>query len=419
MRILFIVPNPPSLIRVRPYHFIRQLVQRGHQVIVATVWTNQEEQADIQHLSEELALQVLSAYLPLWRSLWNCLQALPSGLPLQAAYAWHPLLAQACKEQHERLPFDIIHVEHLRGACYALFLQSLDSQKDNPTPIVWDSVDCISHLFAEAAQTSRSLKGRLMGQVDAHRTRRHEGWLVQQFSHVLVTSPTDKAALLRLAKLTDAPHLSVLPNGVDLAYFSPPNPNEPREAATLVMSGKMSYHANVTAALHLLEDIMPLIWNERPDIQVQIVGKNPPPTLQALSTEKGTATSKRVTVTGSVPHFPPYLRRATISVVPLLYGAGIQNKVLEAMACATPVVSSSLAVRGLADKSSIGRDILVADKPKAFARTVLELLDNPTKRAALGNGGRRYVERYHAWDTIGAQLEEIYEKAKRDVVRYS
>lgn len=413
MRILFIVPNPPSLIRVRPYHFIRQLVQRGHQVTVATLWTNQEEQADIQKLINEFGVEVLTTHLPLWRSLWNCLQALPSGLPLQAAYAWQPALAQACRKSHEALPFDVIHVEHLRGACYGLFLQSLDAQKEKPTPIVWDSVDCISHLFAEAAQTSRSLKGRLMGKLDAHRTRRHEGWLVQQFSHVLVTSPTDKAALLKLAHLTDSPHLSVLPNGVDLAYFSPPN--EAREVATIVMSGKMSYHANVTAARHLLEDIMPLVWHQRPEIHVQIVGKDPPASLRALSTKNGSATSKRVTVTGKVPHFPPYLRRATIAVVPLLYGAGIQNKVLEAMACATPVVSSPLAVKGLANQSSIGRDILVADNPETFARTVLELLDNPTKRAEVGNGGRRYVEEYHAWDRIGAQLEAIYEQARRQM----
>mgnify|MGYP000280070536 CR=1 FL=1 len=110
MRILFIVPNPPSLIRVRPYHFIRQLLQRGHQVTVATLWTNQEEQADIQYLTNELGVQVLTAYLPLWRSLWNCLQAVPAGLPLQAAYAWHPALAQACQQEHDRLPFDVIHV---------------------------------------------------------------------------------------------------------------------------------------------------------------------------------------------------------------------------------------------------------------------------------------------------------------------
>jgi glycosyltransferase involved in cell wall biosynthesis len=113
-----------------------------------------------------------------------------------------------------------------------------------------------------------------------------------------------------------------------------------------------------------------------------------------------------VTVTGTVADIRPYLQKATVAVAPVTYGAGIQNKVLEAMACATPVVTTSRTVSALT--AVPGRDLLVADEPKAFAETILCLLANPTERAAIGGAGHNYVKTYHNWAGIAAQLEEVY-----------
>jgi len=100
------------------------------------------------------------------------------------------------------------------------------------------------------------------------------------------------------------------------------------------------------------------------------------------------------------------MRRATLAVAPVPYGAGVQNKVLEAMACGTPVVVSPQAIAALAVQP--GRDLVVADGAEAFARAVLELLDDPARRAQLGRAGRAYVEQHHSWDAITARLESIY-----------
>ena len=193
--------------------------------------------------------------------------------------------------------------------------------------------------------------------------------------------------------------MTVLPNGVDLDYFTPGE--ESRQPETIVFSGKMSYHANATAALHLVNDIMPLVWEARPDAQVWIVGKDPTAAVQALARRYA-----QVTVTGAVPDLRPYLRRATLAVAPLVYGAGIQNKVLEAMACATPVIASRRAVLSL---QAIGEEhLLVADGPAHFAQQILRLLADPELRARLGKAGRRYVETHHAWDRIVDDLAAIY-----------
>ena len=142
--------------------------------------------------------------------------------------------------------------------------------------------------------------------------------------------------------------ISVLPNGVDLGYFYVGEELK-REPATLVISGKMSYHANVSMTLEMVREILPVIWDQRPETKLWIVGKDPPREIQELGQHP------KITVTGTVPDIRPYLQNATIAVAPITYGAGIQNKVLEAMACATPVVASSQAVSALNTIS--GKDI--------------------------------------------------------------
>jgi polysaccharide biosynthesis protein PslH len=398
MNILFLVPYVPNLIRVRPYNLIRHLSEQGHRLTLVTLWTGKSEQKDIQHL-EQICQQVYSARLPVSRSLLNSLLALPTRLPLQANYCWQPSL----KKQFQQLfaaqenPFDIVHVEHLRGVRYALDLRNR-VLRGQPVPIIWDSVDSISMLFKQAAGRSESLFGRMLGKFELGRTERYEGWLVNQFEKILVTSQLDKNAYISLNP--DAGEaVNVLPNGVDLDYFSP-DPSFDREPDTLVLSGKMSYHANVTMAIHLVEKIMPLIWEKRPGVKVYIVGKDPAKEIKTMGKDT------RVLVTGTVDDIRPYLRRASISVTPILYGAGIQNKVLEAMACATPVVSTPQAVSALSLKT--GQDVITAQDPRDFAQAVLCLLDNPSLQGNVGEAGRRYVESNHRWGKIVEDLVDLY-----------
>lgn len=409
LKILFVVPYVPSLVRVRPYNLIRQLSKLGDEVTVLTLATSDAERADARALAAHCHA-VITLPLPKWRSLWNCLVALPSRTPLQARFAWQPALAHRLQELLSvRIPprFDLLHVEHLRGALYGVAARRA-AQPGAPLPIVWDSVDCISHLFEQAARHSTSTRHRWITAVETRRTRRYEGWLVDQFDQVLVTSPVDREALLearnragRGGAAGPAP-VQVLPNGVDLEYFRP-EPERARRAATLVISGKMSYHANVAMVLYVLHEVMPLIWHHRPDVELCIVGKDPPPPLVAA------AAHPRVEVTGTVDDIRPYLQRATLALAPITYGAGIQNKILEAMACGTPVVTSPQAATALAARPE--RDLRIADTPGAVATTVLELLDHPARREQLSEAGRRYVERHHDWRQIAAALQESYHLA--------
>lgn len=402
MKILFIVPYVPSLVRVRPYNLIRYLVQQEHEVTLATLYSNVQEETELKILETQVK-RVLADPLPTWQSLWNVVRAIPSRQPLQSVYSWNPRLYAQINQllSDPEVLYDVIHVEHLRGANYGIALQ--DAAVRRQIPIIWDSVDNISYLFKQSAIQSKSWINRWITRFEVGRTQQYESWLVRQFARVLVTSPNDRQAFLDLhpdgAGLN---RVQVLPNGVDLDYFTP-DLQVAREPATLVVSGKMSYHANITMVSALVEEIMPLIWQSIPDVRLQIVGKDPPPQLQALSQDS------RIIVTGTVPDIRPYLRGATLAVAPVPYGAGIQNKVLEAMACATPVVTSAKAISALS--TTPGVHLLVANQPRDFANQVVHILQNADLRAQIGQAGLEYVQRYHNWNSIVAQLVGIYQRA--------
>jgi glycosyltransferase involved in cell wall biosynthesis len=166
----------------------------------------------------------------------------------------------------------------------------------------------------------------------------------------------------------------------------------------------MSYHANVTMVLYLVKEILPIVWAQRPEVKLIVAGKDPTREIAAL------ADHPNITVTGTIADLRPYLQQAAIAVAPVRYGAGIQNKVLEAMACATPTITSAQAAGALS--AEWGQQLLVADDAHSFAAAILQLLDDAPRRQKLGLSGRAYVEQYHHWGRIAQQLESIYWAAK-------
>ena len=397
MRVAYIVPYVPNLIRTRPYNLINQLASLGHEVTVFTLGLGQQDLIDVQAL-RGYGRDIDYYGQPVWRSLLNSVAAVPSRKPLQSVYSWQHNMALQIAKRVSQNQFDIVHVEHLRASRYGSFLKSMFPS----LPVVWDSVDCISHLFQQAANHSRSFFGKFITLFELSRTRRAEGELACLFDHVLVTASSDRNALLGLVPLGKSPsEISVLPNGVDLEYFHPSTEFQ-RDAETIVFSGKMSYHANISMAKYLVEEIMPRIWKVRPAARLYIVGKDPSPAIRQLMQ------NPLITVTGTVDDIRPFLWRATVSVVPLLYGVGIQNKILEAMATGTPVVTTCRTLSAL--QAQPGKDLLAYDDPDRFSEAVLQLIADRSLQQKIGNAAVTYVRTYHNWTSIASQLVKIYQQ---------
>ena len=389
LRILFISPYVPSSIRVRPYNLIKYLAKQGHEITLLALIPPGEDTSTLDIL-RNWCHTVKTVPLPRWRTIWNAAWAIPTGLPLQAAYSQSPEMAVLIQETQQKAKFDVVHIEHLRG--------SELSHAINGTPIVYDSVDSITLLFEHVCASGPNLKSRLMARLDLARTRRYEGDLLNRYPRVLVTSPKDRDALVRLSTTPSPERFNVLPNGVDLEYFKPLD--VPRDPQTLVFTGKMSYHANIAAALDVAQHVMPLVWQQFPEAHFVIAGKDPSSSIQALTSDH------RIIVTGTVPDLRPYISKATIAVSPMRYGVGIQNKILEAMAMKTPVITTSKALTSL--QANVGTEILVADTSEAVAQQVITLFKDQALAQCLGEAGRRYVENHHDWNVAARNLEAIY-----------
>jgi len=391
MRVLYLTPYVPSTIRLRSFNFVRLLAEQGHKVTLITLVGQREEPqalAKLRAWCHELVVVPTSKR----RAAFQVLRSLPSSTPFQAAYG---ASQQLVGEARRRADYhDIVHIQHLRGSTYGPPLRDF--------PRLLDADDCISLLFERAFRQSPSLTARIRALLDLARTRRAEGRFGDTFPQVTVTSAEDRWALQQLqAPEARAPRIDVITMGVNLTAFTPLE-SERRKPATLVLSGKMSYHANEAAALYLGHEILPLIWRERPDVRCIIVGRDPTPMVRAL------ASDSRITVTGAVEEIAPFLQQATIAVVPLRYGVGIQNKVLEAMATATPVVATPQAARAI--HAQHNEEIMLAATAKTFANAVLELLESADHRHMIGLAGRQYVEKHHAWPHVIADLVTIYKR---------
>jgi len=208
-----------------------------------------------------------------------------------------------------------------------------------------------------------------------------------------------EAAMFRDAIGPGMGQIGAIENGVDLDYFDPAAafPHVDRGRGPLIaFTGQMDYRPNVEAVESFARVAMPAIRAVHPDARFAIVGRNPTPAVQALAQQPG------VVVTGGVPDVRGWLAAADVVVAPLRIARGIQNKVLEAMAMARPVVASPQAAEGI--DAADGREFIVAPGPAAEADAVLELLADPARAASIGAAARaRMIARYR-WDATLAGL---------------
>jgi sugar transferase (PEP-CTERM/EpsH1 system associated) len=213
-----------------------------------------------------------------------------------------------------------------------------------------------------------------------------------------------EAALFRAR--TGLANVRALSNGIDLDRFDPAadfprlTDEQRGQGPLLLFTGQMDYPPNAAAVSWFVQEVLPLL----PGVRFAIAGRSPLPCVRALAGE-------RVIVTGAVADMRAWLAAADVVVAPLKLARGIQNKVLEAMAMARPVVASPGAFEGI--EAVPGRDLLVADDAVATARAIAGLLASPERAAAMGAAARCRMEQGYRWNARLAPLAGMVGAAKR------
>lgn len=386
MRLLLVIPYAPSLERPRSFNFIKRLSRR-HEVSLVTLVTSAEEDERVRKMSAYCEV-VKPIHIEKWQFYGNCLRYLPTAIPLRAASCFSAQADQAIAQLLRRERYDIVQVEQIRAAHFGARLQDVVK--------VYDSTDSITLLLQRAYQNASNPFKKALFLEELIKMRRYEPRISARFDRILMCSEEDERAL---RQLNPNLKISIIRNGVDLDYFRPQAVN--REPGRIVFSGRLGYYVNADAVHYFLTRVFPLILKKKPDATLDIVGSNPP--RQLLDQASG-----HVRVTGFVPDIRPYLARASAAVCPVRLAVGTQNKIIEAMAMGTPVVSTTQGCTGLAVEDT--RELLVAADPFEFAEKVVEVLNDGQMAQQLSKYGRSYVGTHHNWDSIVRDLEDVYDQ---------
>ncbi|MEX1171237.1 MAG: glycosyltransferase [Chloroflexota bacterium] len=393
MRILYVtndLPWPLTSGYLRHFHFIRELSAR-HRVTLLSLVRRDHGPGDVAAL-EPFTERVVTVPATFGRrTLAGRLGARARGLASggdRAALDLGRLGASLASEA----PFDALLLSGKRTYPVLRELPSL--------PLVADLCDATSSRIRRQARHARLVRRPSLA-LEYVEIRRVERALVARADHVLFASARDRDAIMGRTGGRAVP--AVVPNGVDGTYWRRTSPT--LGVDRIVMTGAMDYPPNVDAAVRLVTEILPLVHTEIPGAKVLIVGRDPSPVVGALASRPG------VTVTGFVDDVRPYLDSAAVFAAPIRFGAGIQNKVLEAMAMEVPVVASPLAADGLRTEDGRTPPIDVARDAADTARLLIGRL-----RAAAASAGpdpalRAYVTDAFDWGRNAARVEALLAQA--------
>jgi glycosyltransferase involved in cell wall biosynthesis len=319
-------------------------------------------------------------------------------MPVTILNYWSPAVASELGKVLEDGHFDTVQMEgiHLFG-----YLPVIRAARSRPAIVAdWHNIE--SELMWRYSEMAPGMARRLFAKRTAHLIERAERRLLADCDAHTVASDRERRTLS--ARVPQAA-IEAVPNGVDVGYYSAVaagredtwKDNSGRYEILFV--GSMDYHANIDAAAWFARQVWPELRRKHPELSFTIVGRNPSAEVMALA-------SDGVTVTGAVEDVRPYYARALAVVAPLRVGSGTRLKILEAMACGAPVVSTRLGAEGL--DVSDREDILLADTAPEIVGAVSRLITLPEIGQSLAEAGRRLVQQQYDWSILGARLQQIH-----------
>ena len=373
-------PFPLTSGRLRQFHFLTQLARQHRITLVSAVPPNQpSEHADALAGDVERIVTVHT-------------RRLSRGVRAKTWSRIHPegtgRISERIAALHAEDPFDVVFNARLPIA-FRRLLPGL--------PVVSDISDAVSDGLVERMQFAATWEAPILlaKHLDA---RRDEDRITAGSDHLLFASARDRAILT--ARRPSMPPSTVVPNGVDLDYWQRRTPTLGRD--TVVFAGAMPYAPNEDAAIHLIRTIMPIVRRSRPDVRLVIVGRDPRPRLVAAA-----AGEPNVELTGYVEDMRDQLERASVVVAALRFATGIQNKILEAMAMAVPVVTTPVAEAGLLIPGDVPPPLAVASDPGDLAALIVRRLEAADHGAPPDLDARAWVGERFRWDAVGATVDEI------------
>lgn len=388
MKILFAAnrfPYPPYRgDKLKIYNLTKRLC-KDHELHLLTFL---EDRNDLQHLPalDGIFKTIHLVVHPKLKSYFNVIKSIFGNTPFQVSYFSSNKMKRKVNQLLQDEQFDAIHVQHLRMAQYFA--------KHKEVPRILDLPDAYSLYWKRRIDATSGIK-QLFNKTEFNRVKAYEP-ILNQFEQTLVCSREDKSWLETQQNINN---VAILPNGVDTSTYHSEAHNYSNNT-TILFTGNMDYAPNVDAVQYFAKEIFPLILEKHPQVQFVIAGQRPVDAVKALENHK-------IIVTGFVPNLREWYKEAAIVVAPLRFGAGTQNKVLEAMAMAVPVVSMNVGFQGLNIDS--GEGVILAMDTLPFADACIRLLSNQSLRQEVGEAGKQVILSQFDWDVVAKRLANYLE----------
>ena len=384
-------------------HLLSFLAARGHSVDLYTLEVQGQLSAEQREWLEKTCRKVriygqggLRKLLGLLRGVWR-------REPAQVAMFRNPALARDLETAVRSGDYDLIYCYYIRSAHavpYALTRVNPEAGADAP----------VSFLAMQLSQSLNSRRifenernglKRLFYRIETALCEHFEARVWQHFTRSVLIGPADVDKVKAVCTAQEQPEIDNWvygAHGTDIARYRAAKTAE-AVPWRVVFSGSMLYQPNVQAVLWFVQECWPNVRAAVPQAQFIIQGRDPVAAVRALDGKDG------ITVTGTVPDVGQYIRSASVCVNPMRAAGGMQNKLIEYMACAKAVVATSIANEGIMAPEGTLR---LADDAGAFARAVVELLADEGECAALGAAARSYVEQNWTWESHFLKLENAF-----------
>jgi sugar transferase (PEP-CTERM/EpsH1 system associated) len=381
-------PWPPAMAdQMTVDRLLRYLTSRGHEVDLVCFVEDEEQDRELRSGLGEVCREIETVRLPKWRSYLSTATTMPLAKPMQAQYFRSSEMQRVVERRVREGDYELVYTHLIRMAEFTRRLKL-------PKVIGFQVSQALNleRMFAHATDPLR----KAFYWVESTKVRPYEAKLCEDYDRVFLCGPADVEAIRRNSS---AENLVICPHGQDVPPLSRVRSTQ-REPGSIVISGVMATYTNVDAVSWFAKEILPRVQSEVPEAVFWIVGRRPQRTVEELAERPG------VVVTGEVPDVTDWLCRAQVGVAPLRIAAGMQNKLVQAMACELPVVATSAANEGI--RGTPGEHLLVRDDADGIARAVTGLLRSAEERERLGAAARRFVEAHWTWEAHFRNLESVF-----------
>ncbi len=368
--------------RIRIYNTAK-ILSKNYEIDLLCLNEGTIESGYLERLREVFNEVTCFSYHPL-KFKWNAFKGLFLKKPLQVSYYYFKEIQRWIDEKYG--DYDLIFCNHIRTAEY---------MKNIACAKIVDLHDAISMSYARARLNAKGW-WKAVYLVENRKLLPYEIKTTDEFDKSFIVSDVDRHYLVKNG--AEREKIITVPVAVKDEVIN--RVSKVKEKYELVFLGKMDYPPNEDAVIYFVENIFPVLKREKQNLKFIIVGAKP--TRRVLKLRK----TDGVEVTGFMEDPYQYVEASEVFVVPMRFGAGVQNKILEAMALGKPVVTTSLGVEGI--KGREDEHFLVADKPEEMVEKIMDLLESRKRRRSIGRRARALIEERYTWKRIGEQfLKEI------------